>query len=186
VTSVSPTADTPSPWLVRWAHLIPAGGHVLDVAAGGGRHTRWLAERGHAVTAIDRDAAAMAALGAVARAIVADIEKGPWPLPGHRFDAVVVTNYLWRPILADIVGALAPGGVLVYETFAVGNETVGRPSNPQFLLRPGELLEVAATLRIVAYEHGFLDAPRRFVQRVVAVRDSVGEPGVAARHPLPG
>ncbi len=178
--------DAPSAWLLRWAHLIAPGGSALDVAAGGGRHTRWLSARGHAVTAVDRDATAMAALRPVADAIVADIEAGPWPLPGRRFDAVVVTNYLWRPILAEIVGSVAPGGVLVWETFAIGNETVGRPSNPQFLLQPGELLGVVAGLRIVAYEDGFIDAPQRFVQRIVAVRDAAVEPGLPVRHPLAG
>ena len=175
-----------SAWLLRWAHLIAPGGSVLDVAAGGGRHTRWLASRGHAVTAVDRDAAAMAALQPVATTIVADIEAGPWPLPGRSFDAVVVTDYLWRPILGEIVGSVAPAGMLLWETFAVGNETVGRPSNPQFLLRPGELLDVVAGLRIVAYEDGFLDAPQRFVQRIVAVRDAAVEPGLPVRHPLAG
>ena len=128
----------------------------------------------------------MDALRPVADVVVADIESGPWPLQGRGFDAVVVTNYLWRANLPDIVGAVAAGGVLVYETFAVGNENVGRPSDPRFLLRPGELLEAASSLRIVAYEHGFLDAPPRFVQRVVAVRDDSAEPDRPLRHPLPG
>ncbi len=104
-------------------------------------------------------------------AIQADIENGPWPLPGRRFDGVVVTNYLWRPLLPTIVESVAPGGVLLYETFSQGNETVGRPARPEFLLRPGELLHACGSLRVVAYENGFLDAPARFVQRIAAVRE---------------
>jgi SAM-dependent methyltransferase len=172
----------PSPWIERWAHLIAAGGSVLDVAAGSGRHAAWLAARGHAVTAVDRDAAAMAPLAAVAEVIVADIEAGPWPLGDRSFDAVVVTNYLWRPLLPTLKASLAPGGVLLYETFAAGNETVGRPSRPDFLLRPGELLDALAGLRIVAYEDGFLTAPDRFVQRLAAVREPAG--AHALRYPL--
>ena len=177
------TSPSPSPWLERWAHLIVPGGSVLDVAAGGGRHARWLAARGHAVTAVDRDAAAMAPLNdGIAEVIVADIEAAPWPLPGRRFDAVVVTNYLWRPLLPTLAASLAEGGVLLYETFAAGNETVGRPARPDFLLRPGELLEAAAGLRIVAYEDGFLANPDRFVQRLAAVREPAG--AIARRYPL--
>ena len=181
--SVQRSSD-PSPWLLRWAHLIPAAGSVLDVAAGSGRHTRWLAGRGHAVTAVDRDAAAMAALGQVAETVVADIELDAWPLSGRRFAAVVVTNYLWRPTLPSVVAAVDQGGVLLYETFAIGQESVGRPSNPQFLLAPGELLAAAAGLRIVAYEDGFLDDPARFVQRIAAVRDAGS--ALAPRHALDG
>lgn len=160
-----------SPWLLRWAHLIARGGSVLDVAAGSGRHTRWLAERGHAVTAIDRDAAAMQALADCAETLVADIERDPWPLDGRRFDAVLVTNYLWRPLLPTLVAATGAGGVFLYETFASGNESVGRPVRPEFLLVQGELLGAVPGLRIVAYEDGFLDDPQRFVQRIVAVRE---------------
>jgi hypothetical protein len=104
-------------------------------------------------------------------AIVADIERDPWPLAGRQFDAVIVTHYLWRPLLPVLVAAVGVGGVLLYETFASGNASVGRPSNPDFLLRPGELLAAAATLRIVAYEDGFLGDPDRFVQRLAAVRE---------------
>ena len=174
--------SSPSPWIVRWAHLIAPRGKVLDVAAGGGRHARWLAMRGHRVTAIDRDAEAMAALGDAAETIVADIEHGAWPLAGRTFDAVVVTNYLWRPLFPALLAALAPGGVLLYETFAIGNETVGRPSRPDFLLRHGELLTAAEGLRIVAYEDGVLADPERFVQRVAAVR--AGADDGARRDPL--
>jgi SAM-dependent methyltransferase len=174
--------SSPSPWIVRWAHLIAPRGSVLDVAAGGGRHARWLAGRGHRVTAIDRDTEAMAALGEVVEAITADIEHGSWPLAGRSFDAVVVTNYLWRPLFPALRAALAPGAVLLCETFAVGNETVGRPSRPDFLLRRGELLSAVESLRIVAYEDGFLADPERFVQRVAAVR--AGTDDGARRYPL--
>jgi len=163
----------PSPWLQRWAHLLPAAGSALDLACGSGRHLRWLAARGLHATGIDRDAAALAASADLAQAgsatlIAADVEHGPWPCPGQTFDAVVVTNYLWRPLWPQILASLAPGGVLLYETFADGNQTVGKPSRADFLLQPGELLTRCAGLRIVAYEDGFLDAPPRFVQRVVA------------------
>jgi SAM-dependent methyltransferase len=175
VTDSAPVQRPPvSPWIVRWAHLIAPRGSVLDVAAGGGRHTRWLAGRGHVVTAIDRDADAMARLGGCAEAIVADIEGGAWPLAGRSFDAVVVTNYLWRPLLPTLVASLCPGGVLLYETFAAGNESVGRPRRADFLLARGELLDLAASLRIVAYEDGFLRDPDRCVQRLAAVREEAG------------
>lgn len=167
--------DPISPWVQRWSELVPAGARVLDVACGGGRHVRWFAGRGCVVTGVDRDAAAVEPLRPVSRVVVADIETGPWPLPGETFDAVVVTNYLWRPLLATIVASVADGGVLVYETFAVGNEAVGRPSNPDFLLRPGELLRAAAGLRVVAYEDGFVEPPPRFVQRIVAVRERAAD-----------
>ena len=160
----------PSAWVQRWSHLVPAGGSVLDVACGQGRHMRWFAQRGHAVTGIDRSTEAIAAVAGLGRAIEADIENGPWPLDGETFDAVVVTNYLWRPLLARTVASVAPGGVLIYETFAVGNETVGKPSRPDFLLREGELLQVVAGLRVVAFEDGFSANPDRFVQRVAAMR----------------
>jgi SAM-dependent methyltransferase len=171
-----------SPWLLRWAHLIPNGGRVLDLAAGSGRHTRWLAAHGFAVTAVDRDGAAMAALRGVAETLVADLEGEPWPLPGRSFDAVLVTNYLWRPLLPAITAAVGPGGVLLYETFAAGNESVGRPARPDFLLARGELLVVAAGLHVVAFEDGFLSDPDRFVQRIAAVREV--RAGPPPRHPL--
>jgi SAM-dependent methyltransferase len=104
----------------------------------------------------------------------ADIENGPWPLAGRQFAAVVVTNYLWRPLFPRILEAVAPGGVLLHETFAAGNETVGKPSRPDFLLRPGELLQAYPGLRVVAFEDGFLDEPDRFVQRIAAVREQPG------------
>ena len=161
-----------SDWVRRWSHLVPAGSTVLDVACGSGRHTRWFHDRGCTVTAVDHDAAALQALHAVARTVAADLEGAPWPLPGARFGAVVVTNYLWRALWPDITGSLADSGVLIYETFAQGNASVGKPSNPDFLLKPGELLRVAAVhgLQVVAYEDGFCTQPDRYVQRLVAVR----------------
>jgi len=171
----------PSPWVVRWARLIAPGAPVLDVACGGGRHTRWLAARGHPVTAVDRDGAALAALaaesvgGGPVELVEADLENAPWPLPGRRFGAVVVTNYLWRPLMPALLASVADGGALIYETFAAGNETVGKPSRPDFLLRPGELLAACAAphWRVAAYEDGFFSAPDRFVQRIAALRQAI-------------
>lgn len=178
----------PSPWVERWAGLLAPGSTVLDVACGSGRHLRWLAQRGHRLTGIDRDAAALASLAAVAETIVADIEAGAWPLAGRQFDAVVVTNYLWRARLPDIVASVALGGLLIYETFAVGNASVGKPANPDFLLRPGELLDAVRSVpeagwRVLGYEDGFLPAPPRFVQRIAAVRERPSS-SVPPRYPL--
>lgn len=173
----------PSPWVQRWSALVREGATVLDVACGSGRHLRWFAQRGCHVTGVDRDAAAVELLRALGEIVVADIENGPWPFEGRRFDAVVVTNYLWRPLLPAITASVAEGGALIYETFAMGNETVGKPSRPDFLLRPGELLQAAAGLRIVAYEDGFLGAPERYVQRLAAVREAPSS-GVAPRYAL--
>ena len=165
---------------MRWSDLIAPGATVLDVACGAGRHARWFAQRGCRVTALDRDAAAVDPLRSIAEVVLADIEAGDWPLALRRFDAVIVTNYLWRALVPTVMASLADGGVLVWETFASGNQTVGRPSNPQFLLEPGELLEAAAGLHIVAYENGFLDRPDRFVQRICAVRAGRPQPLRAA------
>lgn len=162
--------EAPSSWVTRWSHLVPPGGAVLDVACGHGRHMRWFRQHGHRVTGVDRSAEAISAVQDLGEAILADIENGPWPFAGRRFAGVVVTHYLWRPLLPAIVDAVAPGGVLIYETFAAGNEAVGKPSRPDFLLQPGELLRACAGLRPVAYENGFLDQPARFVQRIAAVR----------------
>jgi SAM-dependent methyltransferase len=170
--------EAPSQWIQRWSHLMAPTCSVLDVACGGGRHMQWLASQGHAALGIDRSAEALQLAQTHGRTLLADIENGPWPLTGQTFGAVVVTNYLWRPLWPQITDSVAPGGVLLCETFAQGNETVGKPSRPDFLLRPGELLQVCtdAGLRVVAYEDGFLSSPERFVQRVAAVREL---PGVA-------
>lgn len=176
----------PSDWITRWSGLLTPGTKVLDVACARGRHVRWFVQRGHPVVGVDRDADALCSLddlsGSHVELVQADIEQGPWPLAGRRFGAVVVTNYLWRPLLPTLVESVDEGGVLLYETFASGQETVGRPSRPDFLLQPGELLSaVAGQLRVVSYEDGFLEEPRRFVQRIVAVRVL---PGQAAAFPL--
>ena len=161
--------EPPSLWVQRWAHVIPKNSTVLDVACGRGRHMRYLAQQGHAVVGIDRDAQAIAEVVGLGEAIEADIENADWPLTNRQFGAVVVTNYLWRPLWPHILSSLAPGGVLIYETFAAGNETVGKPSRPDFLLQPGELLWRCGDFHVLAYEHGFLAHPKRFVQRIVAV-----------------
>ncbi|MFT4267784.1 MAG: class I SAM-dependent methyltransferase [Xenophilus sp.] len=183
--------SAPSDWLLRWAHLIAPGGTVLDVACGPGRHLFWLQAHGFRPAGVDRDEAAIAALAPLAAAgaeiVRADIEGGPWPFAGRRFDAVLVTHYLWRARLADIAAAVGPGGVLLYETFARGQETVGRPARAEFLLAPGELLQVAAAagLRVVAYEDGWLDGPpARFVQRIAAVREADAAADRPARRAL--
>jgi SAM-dependent methyltransferase len=174
--------ENPSAWLQRWAHLIAPGCTVLDVACGAGRHMRFLASRGHRVTGVDRNPEAVAMAQASGPVICADIENGPWPFDGQTFGCVVVTNYLWRPLLPTLVGSLAPGGVLIYETFAAGNESVGKPSRPDFLLQSGELLQATEGLRTVAYEDGFESSPDRFVQRIVAVR--AGPSDAIERWPL--
>ena len=168
--------EDPSPWLKRWSHLVPAGAPVLDVACGHGRHMKWLASRGHSVTGVDRSPEAVAAARSAGDAVEADIENGPWPFAERTFGGVVVTNYLWRALFPAITASVAPGGVLLYETFAAGNETVGKPSRPDFLLQPGELLQACAGLHVIAYENGFLAGPDRFVQRIAAIRPLPGEP----------
>lgn len=180
--------DAPSAWVQRWGHLVPAGDTVLDVACGHGRHARWFAARGHAVTAIDRSAEALASLSTTAGVdcVQADIENGPWPFQmdhePHEFAGVVVTNYLWRALFDTLRASVRPGGVLIYETFAQGNETVGKPSRPDFLLRAGELLHLCRNWRIVAYEDGYLSSPERFVQRIAAIRPSTADVSTAG-HP---
>ena len=165
----------PSPWVVRFAPLIAAAGPVLDVACGRGRHTRFLLHLGRDVVVVDRDLAGIADLRDDPRleAVEVDLEDGrPFPLAGRQFAAVVVTNYLYRPILDDLVAAVGPGGLLLYETFASGNEAVGRPSNPAYLLQPGELLGVVRDrLSVVAFEDVAVEQPRpAVVQRIAAVR----------------
>lgn len=165
--------DRPSAWVARWARAIPPG-ETLDLACGGGRHARLLASLGHPVLAVDRDEEALAqAAGPGIATLRHDLEAegSAWPFAPGRFSGIVVTNYLHRPLFAQLAGALAPGGILVYETFALGNERFGKPSNPAFLLAPGELLDVALRhgLRVLAYEDGIVDTPRPArVQRLCA------------------
>ena len=163
-----------SAWVARFAPLVASGARVLDLACGYGRHSRFFAARGVNVVAVDRDAAALATLAGEERIATRalDLEAGRWPLPGERFDAIVVANYLHRPLFPFLLAALADDGVLIYETFARGNEAYGRPSNPDFLLERGELLQLAARgLTVVAFEQGFLGAPEpgAVVQRLAAV-----------------
>ena len=166
----------PSPWVVRHLGSLPDGGRVLDLACGSGRHARLLAARGHPVLAIDRDAVALAALADCpgVETLVADLEGSDWPLAGRQFAGVIVTNYLWRPRLPDVCALLASGGVLIYETFMVGNEAYGKPSNPDFLLRSQELraLAAAAGLREIAFEEGYVATPKPALrQAICAVRE---------------
>lgn len=157
----------PSAWLTRWAPLIP-GGAVLDLACGSGRHARFLARLGYSVTAVDREPQAIESV----RFIQADLEDGsPWPLPGERFQGVVVANYLHRPLFPLLKNSLAPGGVLLYETFMLGNERYGKPSNPAFLLQPGELWQAFRSLHLIAFEQGTAAQPKpAMLQRLCAVR----------------
>jgi SAM-dependent methyltransferase len=163
-----------SSWVTRFAHLVAPGASVLDVACGGGRHARYFARRGATVDAVDRDASLVDVFrGETAvRFLAADIEGGPWPYDGRRFDAVIVTHYLHRPLFPVLRNSVADGGVLIYETFAHGNGVFGKPSNPAFLLRPGELLETFGDgFFVVAFEDGLLEAPRPArIQRLCALR----------------
>lgn len=161
-----------SAWVRRHAPLIAPGGRVLDLACGRGRHARLLAGMGFAVEAVDRSGEDLAELAGLPNVATrqADLEGDPWPYAGRAFDGIVVANYLHRPLFPKIAAALAEGGVLIYETFMLGNERFGRPANPAFLLRPGELLEAFAGLRIVAFEQGEVAQPKpAVVQRLCAV-----------------
>ncbi len=191
-----------SGWVKRWSHLVPVGGNVLDIACGHGRHMAWFAARGHAVTGVDRSPEAIDAVRHLGEAVLADIENAPWPLvrrsdsmqaeqgtcatATRTFDAVVVANYLWRPLLPTIAQSVTPGGVLIYQTFAEGNQTVGKPSRPDFLLQPGELLRAFSQFRVIAFEEGFIDQPARFVQRLAAVNEptALDPAGAPVRYPL--
>jgi SAM-dependent methyltransferase len=174
-----PPAPVPSAWIRRFVPLIPPKGRVLDLAAGSGRHVRLLREAGYAVVAADRDIAALEAAfsgDCLCEVKRIDLEDGgPWRLGGG-YQGIVVTNYLWRPLLPHLATALAPGGALLYETFMLGQERFGRPSNPDFLLRPGELLAAFLDrLCIVAFEQGEVAAPRpAMVQRLAAVKGAPG------------
>lgn len=160
----------PSGWVLRFGTEVPASGRILDVACGAGRHAKWFAARGHWVDAVDRDPPSELSARVVTKR--ADIEAGAWPYLGKQFAAVIVTNYLHRPLFDTLVNAVALDGWLIYETFAAGNEKFGRPSRPEFLLQPGELLDVVRThLRVVAYEDTFIDIPKpAMVQRIAARR----------------
>jgi SAM-dependent methyltransferase len=183
--------EQPSPWVVRFAPLIEPG-EVLDLACGGGRHARFLAARGHAVLAVDRDSTSLAlAAGKGITTAQCDLENehaqtsSGWPFQSARFQGIVVTNYLHRPLFAPILTSLAPGGILIYETFAVGNERFGKPSNPAFLLQPGELLDLAQgaareRFHVVAFEEGYVTSPKSaMVQRICLCR--LGERSVLDR-----
>ena len=164
----------PSAWVARWAPLIRPGGMVLDLACGAGRHSRWLTRMGFEVSAVDRDTSLFADPPPGVALLAADLESGgPWPYPGVAFDGIVVTNYLHRPLLPVLVDSLVSGGVLIYETFARGNERFGKPSNPAFLLAPGELLEsVRGRLRVLAFEDLVVEEPRpAAIQRICARRE---------------
>ncbi|MES2978165.1 MAG: class I SAM-dependent methyltransferase [Pseudomonadota bacterium] len=186
-------SETATAWVRRFSPLIAAGGQVLDLACGTGRHARFLSALGHPVVLVDRSAEALAeaaaGLSGPSEVHVADLESGPWPFSGRQFAGLVITNYLWRPLFPAILTSLQAGGVLIYETFADGNETVGRPSRPDFLLRPGELLDVCRGLRVIAFEDGYEFAQgakgERFVQRIAAVSPIESRPGQPpARYPI--
>ena len=175
----------PSAWVVRWITLIESHGTTLDVACGAGRHTKLLLERGYKVVAVDAD------IGAIApfqdrtdlTLIQADLEHGPWPFPEGIFHGIVVTNYLYRPLFPHLMAALKPGGILIYETFALGNAEFGRPSNPDFLLQHGELLRVVEDkARVIAYEDVYTETPKpALVQRICAVANG----GMQHHFPAP-
>ena len=170
-----PETPPPSPWIVRHLPRASAGETLLDLAAGRGRHARLALALGYSVTAVDIDIEPLADLAGQAGVCVlqADLEADDWPLPERRFDRVVVTNYLWRPLFPALIRCVAPGGLLLYETFALGNERYGKPSNPDFLLAPDELKKaVTGKLDVVAYAHGDVTTPRpAVVQHICAVRD---------------
>ncbi|MSP51999.1 MAG: class I SAM-dependent methyltransferase [Alphaproteobacteria bacterium] len=173
---VNPEIAAPAPWVVRFAPLVPhSGGAVLDLACGSGRHLRYLLALGHHVIGIDRNiTVARAIADPRLSTIPVDLEANNWPFAGHRFSAIIVTNYLHRPLFPHITAALEPGGVLIYETFARGNERWGRPNNPAFLLAPGELLTAfSPSLHIIGYEHGLIEgSPPRVVQRLCGCKPS--------------
>ncbi len=191
-------AEQPSHWVQRWSHLVKPQGLVLDVACGHGRHAHWFYSKNHSVALVDRSQAAIDSIALPTERcekVVADIENSPWPFAGRQFDAVVVTNYLWRPLMPTLLRSLLPAGVLIYETFTQGNETVGKPSRPDFLLRTGELLTLCSSLTVVAFEEGFEAGfgdqasqqgmrSARFVQRIVALREPQAQAGNIPRHLL--
>ena len=169
-------SETPSDWVVRWAPLV-ARGPVLEVASGQGRHARFFAGKGLEAVAVDREPQVIDGV----RFVRADLEGGnAWPFEGQRFGAIVVTNYLYRPLFGHLEASLDEGGVLIYETFMMGNEQFGRPSNPAFLLRPGELLGAFKVLTPVAFEQGIVERPKKAaIQRLCAIRAPVGSAKIA-------
>ena len=171
--SMHDASTSASRWVLRFSGLVADGARVLDVACGHGRHSRWFAERGCRVTAVDRDEALLDQLAPLAgiTPLTSDLESDPWPFEGEEFDAIVVTNYLHRPLFPHLLRALADDGALLYETFALGNEQYGKPSNPNFLLSDGELLAIfGASLTVVAFEQGLTGGERpAVVQRLAAV-----------------
>jgi SAM-dependent methyltransferase len=188
VASMHGALAAPSSWVLRFVPLLDEGAPALDLACGSGRHARLLASRGHPVLAVDRDAAALAALADCpgVRCLLADLEAGPWPLGAdQRFGAVVVTNYLWRPRFDQLLAAVDDGGMLIYETFGRAQAAIGKPSNPAFLLEPGELLQRCAGLRVIAYEDGYVERPQpAFVQRICAVRPQAATAPAPRRYRL--
>lgn len=159
----------PSAWVKRHAPLIKKQGRVLDVAAGSGKNARWLAAQGWHVEAVDKDETALGSLHGLAgiSTQVADIENGPWPYIGQQFDGIVVCRYLHRPLFPALMDSLSPDGILIYETFMLGHEVYGRPTNPDFLLQPNELLDVfVSSLIPVAFEQGFDPSQQAVVQRI--------------------
>lgn len=188
--------DTPSDWITRFAPSIPRG-EILDLACGRGRHARMLAALGHPVLAVDRDAAALAqAAGHGITPLQLELEAGAaWPFERDRFAAIVVTNYLHRPLFPNLLASVAPGGLLIYETFALGNERFGKPSNPDFLLAPGELLnwvqsDANHSWHVIVYEDGYVEQPKpAMVQRICAAKAGAAQDralgdGTTAHCPL--
>jgi len=176
--------ESHSDWVQKWAHLAPKNSQMLDLACGAGRHMQFFKGLGHQCTGVDRSSEALALAKQHGQVIEADIESGPWPLENQQFDVVVVTNYLWRPLMPRILQSLASGGLLIYETFAAGHEKIGKPSRPDFLLNPGELLQTFASLHVVAYENGYWPDAPKYVQRIAAVRqvnDSDRQFGLSCR-----
>jgi SAM-dependent methyltransferase len=179
--AMSHAISQPSAWVMRWHRSIAQDGVVLDLACGSGRHTQLLRDAGYRIVAVDIDISGIGnfAGDAAITILQADLEGGPWPISDLSFDGVVVTNYLHRPTFSRLLASLKPGGVLIYETFAYGNGEFGRPSNPDFLLRPGELLEMlSGAARVMVFEDGYVDVPKpALVQRICAVKN-----GGAPRH----
>ncbi len=176
LTPSTPHGNEPvSTWVQRYAHLARKQGTVLDVACGAGRHARFFAAMGMKVTGVDKNAAALAELTQYGiRTLWTDIESSPWPFVGHSFDTVIVTNYLWRPLLPLIAACVMERGAIIYETFAQGNERYGKPANPDFLLAPDELMQHFGTkqgFEVIAYEDITLELPKPArVQRIAAVK----------------